>query len=160
MPPSSDRSATYALLDGQTAMAGSHALRSITIPPDPEEPAQTKKNVPDRIGWKVSGYAAIHGVAMVTRAVVGDRAAFARQMEAAGFDMRVVAGTRGGGGRLEQTADVAAGRVRDSGRRGLFAERRNLTTDDGSARSSGRLGGADGVDLMVNTAGFGQRGRS
>jgi short-subunit dehydrogenase len=85
--------------------------------------------------------------ALVTGATAGIGAAFARRLAGDGFDVVLVARDEE---RLAKAAAALPGRTET-----LSAD---LSTDDGIAAVEARLGRGD-VDLLVNNAGYGHRGR-
>lgn len=86
--------------------------------------------------------------ALVTGATSGIGAAFARRLAADGFDLVILARD---GSRLEEVA----ARCRRAHRVDVEVLQADLSTDEGIAAAQRRA--AEGVDLLVNNAGFGQR---
>ncbi|RFU43325.1 SDR family oxidoreductase [Actinomadura logoneensis] len=87
--------------------------------------------------------------ALITGATTGLGAAFAHRLAADGFDLVLLA-------RNAERLDASARDLRD--RYGVRAEvlAADLSTDEGIGRAEDRL--REGVDLLVNNAGFGNRG--
>jgi uncharacterized protein len=88
--------------------------------------------------------------AFITGATAGIGAAFAHRLAADGMDLILLARDAT---RLEEAAEDHRARYRTT----VEVLPADLTTDDGIAAAERRL--ADGVDLLVNNAGFAQKGR-
>ena len=88
--------------------------------------------------------------ALITGASSGIGAEFARQLAAAGFDLVLLSRDAA---RLDRLADAHR---REHGVR-VEVLAADLATDEGISAAERRV--ADGVDLLVNNAGFGQRGK-
>jgi uncharacterized protein len=86
--------------------------------------------------------------ALITGATAGIGAAFARRLAADHFDLVLLGRDTA---RLEQTAE----RLRTEHGVAVEALSGDLTTDEGIAATERRV--SEGVDLLVNNAGFGQR---
>ena len=86
-------------------------------------------------------------LAMVTGASSGIGAEFARQIAGRGYDLVLVAR------RAERLREVAE---RIGGAHILVAD---LATDEGMVAAEGRIAAAERLELLVNNAGFGSRGR-
>jgi short-subunit dehydrogenase len=91
-------------------------------------------------------------LALVTGGSAGIGAAFARQLAAQGHDLILV------GRRPDRLAAMVAELERDHGVRAeaLVAD---LVTDEGQRTVEERILGEEGLELLVNNAGFGTRGR-
>ncbi len=85
-------------------------------------------------------------LALITGASSGIGAAFASALAARGYDLLLVARRRD---RLEQLADTLGAEI-------LVAD---LATDEGMAAVERRIAQAENLELLVNNAGFGTRGR-
>jgi hypothetical protein len=85
-------------------------------------------------------------LALITGASSGIGAAFASALAARGFDLVLVARRRD---RLEQLANTLGAEI-------LVAD---LATDEGMAAAERRIAQAENLELLVNNAGFGTRGK-
>jgi uncharacterized protein len=88
--------------------------------------------------------------ALITGATAGIGAAFARRLAADGMDLVLLA-------RDTERLEAAAAEHRTTNRVKVEVLTADLATDDGIAAAERRV--ADGVDLLVNNAGFAQKGR-
>jgi short-subunit dehydrogenase len=96
--------------------------------------------------------AAMRPLALVTGGSAGIGAAFARQLAGRGYDLILVARHR------ERLAGLAADLERDHGIRAeAFAA--DLVTDEGQGAVEQRILAEERLELLVNNAGFGSRGK-